>query len=241
MPTGQLFQKPRTEDVQASIDACLDNGSRLLNDAVQLEFQEQGGTRFMICVLAQEEYAKAFLLYLVREEIVPWDSDLLRVMKNHACKHLVAILMEYIDPQWDTSEELAEIYRLEYDLDGRFPPNVRSALNILYFEIIRRGDFFDDDNEYERDVVAIARGQRDRVKQNAVYINVDKSCRVKGSPMKLTREDAQAEYQRAKRYASTVQSLVSKDAYEGLQLKKLKEATKIVFWQKYKPVESKEN
>jgi hypothetical protein len=30
----------------------------------------------MISVLAQEEYAKAFLLYCVREEIIPWDNDL---------------------------------------------------------------------------------------------------------------------------------------------------------------------
>jgi hypothetical protein len=31
--------------------------------------------------------------------------------------------------------------------------------------------------------------------------------------------------------------LIGSDAYEGVQLKKLKEVTKIVFWQKYKPVD----
>lgn len=61
---------------------------------------------------------------------------------------------------------------------------------------------------------------------------------MKNAPTKITREDAQAEYERARRYASIVTGLVDPDAYEGLQLTKLKEATKIVFWQKYKPIGS---
>ena len=48
-------------------------------------------------------------------------------------------------------------------------------------------------------------------------------------------EESQAEYDRAQRYRSTVQSLLRADAYEGPQLQKLKEAMKIVFWQKYTP------
>jgi hypothetical protein len=131
------------------------DADRLMDDAVQLEFQERGGARLAICMLAQEEYAKAFLLYMVREELLPWDTELLRAIRNHACKHLVAIVMEYVDPQWETIEELDAIIKAEFDLEGRFPPRVSSALNILYHEKIRRGDFFDD-NDYEPDVVAVA-------------------------------------------------------------------------------------
>lgn len=236
MPISNLFRPPRKEDVQASIDACLANAERLMDDALHLEFQERGGARLAICLLAQEEYAKAFILYMVREELVPWDSDLLRVIRNHACKHLVAIVMEYIDPEWDTLEELDAILKAEFDLEGRFPPRVSSALNILYHEKIRRGDFFND-NEYDPDVVAVAFGDRDKIKQDAVYIDLDKSCRVKNAPMDVTREDAKVEYERASRYGSIVSRLVSPDAYEGLQLKKLKEVTKIVFWQEYKPID----
>jgi AbiV family abortive infection protein len=221
--------------VQASIDACLTNADRLMEDALQLEFQERGGARLAICMLAQEEYAKAFLLYMVREDLVPWDFDLLRVIRNHACKHLIAIVMEYVDPQWETMEELEKIIKAEFDLQGRFPPRVSSALNILYHEKIRRGDFIDD-NDYEADVISVARGERDIIKQDAIYINLDKSCRVKNAPMDVTREDAALEYQRARRYGSTVIGLIGPDAYEGLQLKKLKEATKIVFWQKFKTI-----
>ena len=85
--------------------------------------------------------------------------------------------------------------------------------------------------------MAVAFGERDKVKQDAVYIDLDKSCRVKNVPMDVTREDAQAEYERASRYALIITGLIGPDAYEGLQLKKLKEAVRAVFWQKYAPVE----
>ena len=64
--TGRIREAARKEDVQASIDACIDNAGRLMDDALMLEFQEEGGTRLAICMLAQEEYAKAFLLYIGR-------------------------------------------------------------------------------------------------------------------------------------------------------------------------------
>jgi len=238
MPISKLSRPPRKEDVQASIDACLANAKRLMDDALQLEFQKRGGARLTICMLAQEECAKAFLLYMVREGLVPWDSNLLRVIRNHACKHLVAIIMEYIDPEWETMDELRDIIAAEYDLDGRFPPRVSSALNILYHERIRRNNFFGD-NDYEPDVVAIASGERDRVKQDAVYIDLDKSCRVRNAPMDITREQAQVEYVRAERYVSIVASLIELTNVT-LQLDKLKEVTKIVFWQEYEPTSDDE-
>jgi hypothetical protein len=97
---------------------------------------------------------------------------------------------------------------------------------------MRRGNFYDE-NDYEPDVVAIAFGKRDRVKQDAIYVDLDKSCRVKNSPMDVTREEADAEYERVRRYRSTVTSHVDSVAYEGLEFQKLKEAMKIVFWQKH--------
>lgn len=236
-PTAKRLTPPRREDVQASIDACLLNADRLMDDAVQFEFQEHGAMRLAISMLAQEEYAKAFILYLVRDGLVPWDSDLLRVIRNHACKHLVAIVMEYIGPEWETMDELRAIINAEYDLEGRFPPRVSSALNILYHEKIRRGGFFDDE-DYEPDVTAIAFGERDKIKQDAIYIDLDKSCRVRNAPLSVTKEEAQVEYNRAERYRSIVRQVIGPDAYEGVQMQKLKEALKIVFWQKYRPLDA---
>ena len=230
MQKAKLLTPPRREDVNASIDACLTNAERLMGDAQALEYQELGGTRLAISILAQEEYAKAFLLYMVREEFLPWESRLLSVIRNHSCKHLLAVVMEWIAPEWDTTEELEAILDAEYAAE-RFPPRVSSALNILYSEKIRGRD---DDEQYELDVVAIARGKRDAVKQDALYIDLDKSCRTKNNPGGVTQEDAEAEYKRADRYKWIVRGLIEPDAFEGIQLRRLKEVMKIVFWQHLK-------
>src|SRR5260370_38739351 len=104
MPKAKLLTHPRKLDVEATIDACLANASRLMDDAMILEFQERGGGRLAICVLAQEENAKAFLLYMVREELLPWDTDLLRIMRSNACKHLLTIVMETVMPHSEPIE-----------------------------------------------------------------------------------------------------------------------------------------
>lgn len=219
MRTYPPYYPPRRQDVQASIEACLENGARLLGDALCLEFEDLGGTRFMISLLAQEEYAKAFLLYCVLDEIIPWDDCLRRVMRHHSCKHLVAIAMEYVDPEWETVEELCSIINAEYDLNGAFPPRVSSALNILYHEKIRSRNFeYDDGDNYEPDVVKIAKGELDRKKQDA-------------------REQAAEEYKRAGRYASIVRRLIDHGGCGSIQMDKFKQATKEVFWQHYKPID----
>jgi AbiV family abortive infection protein len=229
--------QPRSDDIRASIEACLANGQRLLDDALQLEFQEPASTRLMVSMLAQEEFAKAFLLFLVKEEIIPWDADLLRVMNNHSCKHLVAIVMEYLDPQWETLDDLRSLLQAEFALDGAFPKPVSSALNILYHEKMQRGDFFND-NDYDPDVVGIATGERDKVKQDAVYVRIDRSGRVKSTPSGVTMNTATEEYEKAGRYQSLVNSLVTDGPKNSEQYRKLREAMKIVCWQKYKPVTS---
>jgi len=225
--------QPRADDIQASIDACIANGDRLLDDALQLEFQEPASTRLMVSMLAQEEFAKAFLLFLVKQEIIPWDGDLLRAMNNHSCKHLVAIVMEYVDPQWETIEELRSILDAEFALDGAFPKPVSSALNILYFEKIRRGDFFDE-NDYDPEVVRIASGERDKVKQDAVYVSIDRSGRVKSTPSSITLEAAKEEYEKAGRYRWLVTSLATDGPKDSEQFRKLREGMKIVYWQKFR-------
>jgi AbiV family abortive infection protein len=229
--------QPRTDDIQASIDACIANGNRLLDDALQLEFQEPAATRLMVSILAQEEFAKAFLLLLVKQGIIPWDSDLLRVMKIHSCKHLVAIVMEYLDPQWETMEELERIVEAEFALDGAFPKPVSSALNILYHEKIQRGDFYNE-NDYEPEVVRIATGERDKAKQDAVCVSIDRSGRVKSSPSSVTLESAKEEFDKAGRYRWLVISLAADGPGDSMRFAKLRDALKIVYWQRYRPITS---
>ncbi len=232
----ELLPQPRPADLQASIEACLANGGRLLDDALQLEFHEPAATRLMVSMLAQEEIAKAFLLFLVKEEIIPWDDEVRRVMSNHSCKHLVAIVMEYLDPQWETLDDLKRMVEAEFALNGAFPKPVSSALNILYHEKIRRGDFFDEDNDYDPSVVRIATGERDKVKQDAVYVRIDRSGRARNTPANVTMSAANEEYEKAGRYHSLVCSLAEDGPKASEEYRKLQEAMKIVYWQKYKPI-----
>ena len=229
--------QPRHDDLNKSIHHCLKNGERLLDDVDQLEFNDPAAaTRLMLAMIAQEEFCKAFLLWLVKEEIVPWDTDLMRAMNSHASKHLVAIVLEYLDPQWDTLDELQEIIRKEFELDGAFPPAVRSALNILYFEKMRR-DYPDDDDDNDPQVREIASGSRDKTKQEAVYVNVDRSGRAKTLPSEIAPEAAKREYDAAYRFHSFVRRLLEGESPNSEQFRKLREAMTIVYWQKYRPVE----
>jgi AbiV family abortive infection protein len=90
-----------------SVAACIANGERLLDDSSMLEFQEPPATRLVLSMLAQEEFAKAFLIFVVRENVIAWSPYLLRAMNDHARKQLIGTVIEYICPRWDESYEAA--------------------------------------------------------------------------------------------------------------------------------------
>ena len=46
-------------------------------------------------ILAEEGFSKAFLMYLVQDNAVPWTREIRRAIRNHECKHLLSLLMEY--------------------------------------------------------------------------------------------------------------------------------------------------
>ena len=55
-------------------------------------------TALALSILAQEEFAKAFLLQLVMDEALPWLPEVRRSIARHQCKHLLAIVMEWLPP-----------------------------------------------------------------------------------------------------------------------------------------------
>lgn len=75
--------------------ACLANGDRLLFDAEMLDLIP---TSLALAILAEEEFAKGFLLVLVGKGVLPWNSAIWRAARDHSCKHLLSILMDYSDP-----------------------------------------------------------------------------------------------------------------------------------------------
>jgi len=80
---------------------CCENSRRLLDSAELLEFEKVLATRYYLSMIAQEETAKAFLLYLVGVNALPWTPFLLRATRDHRCKQLVGIILDYISPDTD--------------------------------------------------------------------------------------------------------------------------------------------
>jgi hypothetical protein len=68
-------------------------------------------TSLALAILAEEEFAKGFLLLLVGRGVIPWSNAVWRAARDHSCKHLLCALMEYADP--DVEEVLARMKRFE--------------------------------------------------------------------------------------------------------------------------------
>ena len=58
-----------------TIRVVLENGDRLAKDAEYLCEMDRFPSAFALCILAKEEYAKAFMLHLVHVEAIPWTVD----------------------------------------------------------------------------------------------------------------------------------------------------------------------
>jgi hypothetical protein len=99
-----------------STKACLANGERLLEDAEFLEFSKPPSTMFALSVIAQEEFAKGFLLVLVSRAVIPWNSLMYRVARDHCCKQLLGIVMDHMNPAGDLFfTQMDESLKLTYE------------------------------------------------------------------------------------------------------------------------------
>lgn len=103
--------QPEREALEQSISATMENGRKLLDDARLLSDWDRFPTAFALAILAQEEFAKSFLLQLVADEALPWLPEVQRSMAWHDCKHLLAIVLEWL-PTYDW-ENMLEQHRLQ--------------------------------------------------------------------------------------------------------------------------------
>jgi AbiV family abortive infection protein len=163
-----LGMKPKDQVLRTSIEITVSNGKQLLADAKFLFDFDRYSTAFSLAVLAQEEFAKAFLLQLVEDDALPWVPEVQRTMTRHQCKHLLAIVMEWLPAfDWETHLEKNKVreerhrQRMEWfqrrldrsergdfslhpedpepsDPEVPFPPDVADALNIFRYEEVER-------------------------------------------------------------------------------------------------------
>jgi hypothetical protein len=227
------LRKAKKAVLMESIQACVANGERILADAMYLEFQEPPCTRLMLSMVAQEEFAKAFLLFLVSEDVVPWSAHLRRAIKDHACKQLVGVIIEYVYPQWETVDDLKRLIAEEVERGDTLPSTVASALNILRHEKIRRWEsnnwVWAEPPDYEPSIMRISNGQRDRIKQDALYVQIARDGSVARTPSRVSVASADDEYHRANRYLRFVNSLVSDSQGGSFAYDKVREVLRVLF------------
>lgn len=220
---------------QAILDSaqrCCDNGRRLLDEAELLEFERPSATRFYLSIIAQEEYAKAFLLYLVSIEAIPWTPFLLRATRDHQCKQLVGIVLDYISPDTDEFLRRTNAWLQEHKKPD-LPDSVADAINILRHEKIRRWEsnnwIWTEDPSYDKIAARVTEGKRNKAKQQALYVELTKSGEISASPEQVTEQQAGDEYERGRRFDSCVRGLVYGKEAVPWDYERVKHCFKVMF------------
>jgi len=186
-----------------AIDASLKNGERLLDDAELLLNFESAPTAFVLSILAQEEFAKAFLLHLAETNCIPWDNDIKRVLNDHSCKQLVGLILDFLNPDFDDHLERTDLRNI-----GKkrplLPPHVLDALNVIRHEKVAKNNRADwiapADAPCNPTVKKIADGDFDKLKQDALYVRIGRTGEVVSEPTRITPELARIEFERTKRF-----------------------------------------
>jgi hypothetical protein len=180
----------------------------LIEESYDLEFRNPGATRLYLAMIAQEEFAKAFMLLLIRDEIIPFSAPILRAMNDHACKQLVGLIMDYVIMHGDEIDDLKAMIAADSEMGEKFPADVGSALELLRYEKIGRWEGKNwcgaEDPNYEPVALSIAEGKKDRRKQDALYARTGKDGRITAIPDQFTEQEAKVEIEKAARYAQLV-------------------------------------
>ncbi|MCR4269146.1 hypothetical protein [Nitratireductor sp. ZSWI3] len=205
---------PSSKTLKKSIEVCIANGARLLDDAMMLEFEKPPSSRLYLVLIAQEEFAKAFMLRLVAMDIFPLSRPILRAMNDHTCKQLVGMLMDYMIMHWEELEELHRMIDEDLEMgDDHFPFEIASALDLLRYEKIARWEsgnrVYVETSKPDPVALRVAGGEKDRRKQDALYVRINPDGSVKSTPIIVSDDEMGEESERAERYLHFVRDTMT--------------------------------
>lgn len=222
--------KYNEKGIRSSIETCIENGNRLLKEAQMLEFSEPPSTSIALIIIAQEEFAKAFLLTLVLKGIIKWNKYLWRATRDHKCKHLLVMIMDYINPNFD--EFMKRIKENLLWEDGILPPNVADALNIFRHEKLGRwksGNWaWSEPMEYDEIAQKVGNGQIDKYKQRQFYVDITKDGSVLSYP-DASQDEMEKERERAERLSFLIKGLIDDKNVTFRDYKAVEEAFGVLF------------
>jgi hypothetical protein len=185
--------------LKKSIDAVLANGKRLIAEARDyLSYETPPATAYFLVQIAQEEFAKAFLLEMVRRGVIPWSNYILRATRDHICKQLVCLVMEYLSPDDE------RFFNWKPGVVEEVPQSVYDAIQVLRYERIGGwepgGCCLVEPINYEKEPLAVLKGNQDRFKQRTLYVSIDRNGKVSSQPgTGISAESLEAEIEKAKR------------------------------------------
>lgn len=210
-----------------AINDCISNAKSLLDDGKMLHEIDRFNSAYLLVLLAQEESAKAFLLNLINEEIIPWIKEVERSLKDHRCKHLIGELMFYLNPSLDTVLERNKMALKDFK-PVPLPKPIVDIIKYYRHEKISRwispNWWWSDNPEYEKNIKKIGEGKIERKKQNATYCKVTKEGKSHLSKINKLAVEEQIE--------RTEQMLEIADGnlvLSSREYKSIKEGLKIVF------------
>lgn len=222
MNTSQFFK---------SSDACLQNGERLWEDARHMSDFEHLPSAYALSILAQEEFAKAFLLHLIGEHIIPWNTEIQRSLQDHSCKHLLVLVMDWLNPP---TEEFIATLKKPLELEEPYSPShVASALNIYRHEKIGRWESRNwcwvEEPEYDSAAKKVSQGYIDRLKQDALYVRISKTGEIASLPSAITGNEVEKELEKSERLGELVKQLNKGEIVFSIEFEDLKATIKALF------------
>ena len=181
-----------------AMSACVENGQRLHQDA-ELLGSDQSTTAVALCILAQEEFAKAFLLHLVCEGVIPWTAKVRASLRNHRHKQLMGLIMEWLSP---SDEEYSR--RIEEKRYNIVPLQVADAMKLFVEEVQPEGHISCPPTANDPRAKKIAVGNRDKVKQDALYVRLSEDGKIISQPMQVSPETIEEELDKTNRLSNLV-------------------------------------
>lgn len=181
-----------------AIEVCKKNANKIIDTIDWFPDDDFMSMRYFLSIIAQEEFAKAFLLKLVKDEAIPWNNEIIRVLNDHRCKQLISQILDYLVL---SEEEFMERFKNRKDT----PKRIIDVINILRFEKMgefNRNEWLDDDENIHRTIRKIADGDFEKIKQDAIYIRISKNGEIMSTPEKITTKMAEDEFEKAKQYSS---------------------------------------
>jgi len=186
----QELKQPAADDLIASAQACFANASALLEDARLLVAKQRFATGYAVAILAQEEFAKSFILCTCASQ-PRWDIEVWKALHRHGPKQALVEVMDYY-VNWFVNHNS---FALRLNANALIPAPVThmpEPAQLASWLSKVRGSVID-------------KGSVDRSKQDALYVAIGKNGKVSSAPS-CTKEHATSQLQKA----TTFQQLAGK-------------------------------